>query len=116
MKRGKEEQNPKLFQQGGLILLPMRTKIISVFCGLILFLVACCPPATGSSISQETAFKATFLGISENQHYLLVQPEGSEARVQMVYDQATTLTPGQRIYVVGRLEGNVVYVSALNPL
>jgi hypothetical protein len=95
--------------------LPTRTKIISSFCGLILFLVACCPPATTSGL-QETAFTATFLGVSEDGSYLLVEPEGSSANVQLVFDNAASLVVGQRLYVMGRLEGNVVYVSDLRPL
>jgi hypothetical protein len=95
--------------------LVMRTKIISVFCGLILLLVACCPPGVTSSI-QDTAFKATFLGFSKDQHYLLARPEGSNTDVQVRYGPALTITIGQKIYVVGRLEGNTVYATQINPL
>jgi hypothetical protein len=91
-------------------------KFLALALTLLLFLTACCPPATNSSTSQETAFKATFLGFSEDQHYLIAQPEGSSTNVQIVYEPALTLAIGQRIYVVGRLENNLVYVSDIRPL
>ena len=109
-------QKVHLFLQGDFSSLETRTKVISVFCGLILFLVACCPPATNSSTSQETAFTATFLGFSADGQYLLVKPERSSSNVQMIYSNAESLVVGQRIYVMGRLEDNIVYVNDLRPL
>jgi hypothetical protein len=109
------------FQQGGPehsqmgIPLLTRAKVISVFCGLILFLVSCCPPATNSSL-QETAFTATFLGLSADGQYLLVKPERSSEDMQLVYDNAENLVVGQKVYVVGRLEGNLIYVSDLRSI
>jgi hypothetical protein len=78
-------------------------------------LTACCPPATNSSL-QETAFTAMFLGFSDDGNYLLARAEPSNTDVQLVYDNVENLVAGQRVYVVGRLEGNVVYVSDLKPL
>jgi hypothetical protein len=78
-------------------------------------LTACCPPATTSGF-QETAFTATFLGLSADGQYLLVQPERSRETIQMIYNNAESLTVGQRMYLVGRLEGNIIYVSNLTPL
>jgi hypothetical protein len=81
----------------------------------MLFLVACCPPAMNSSL-QETAFTATFLGLSLDGQYLLVKPERSSEDVQLVSNNAENLVVGQKVYVVGRLEGNIVYVSNLQLL
>jgi hypothetical protein len=106
---------PQLFQQGGFIPLLMRTRIISVFCGLIILLVACCPPATNSSL-QETAFTATFLGFSPDGQYLLAKSEQSNTDVQLIYNNTENLVVGQKVYVVGRLEGNVVYVTNIQPI
>lgn len=92
-----------------------RTKIIlSVL--VTLFLTGCCVLATNSRSFQETAFTAKFLGFAKDGQTLLVQPEQSKANVQLVYDNAENLIIGQRVYVVGRLEGNQVYVTDLRPL
>jgi hypothetical protein len=108
VKREKEKKPPQSFQQGA--------KTVSVFCGLILSVVACCAPATTSSTSRATAFTATFLGLSPDGQYLLAKSERSNTDVQMVYEPPLSLAVGQRIYVVGRLEGDVVQVAELNPL
>ncbi len=109
------KRNLQSFQRGSFGRLQRRARIISIWCGLSLFLVACCPPATTSS-SQETAFTATFLGFSSDGKYLLVKPERSSANVQIVYANTENLVVGQRVYVVGRLEGDLVYVNDLRPL
>lgn len=112
-KGGRQEPTAQTFQQHSL---PTLAKMIAIMFAFVFLFSACCPPGANSSLSQETAFKATFLGFSKDQHYLLAQPEGSNTNVQMIYEPALTLAIGQRIYVVGRLEGNLVYVSDLRPL
>jgi hypothetical protein len=81
-----------------------------------LIFTGCCAPATNSSTLPETAFTATFLGLSADSQILLAKPEHSNDNVQLVYDNAENLIVGQRVYVVGRLEGNLVYVTDLRPL
>ncbi|MGL4608216.1 MAG: hypothetical protein ACRCYY_00815 [Trueperaceae bacterium] len=88
---------------------------ISLIFAILIFLTACCPPGASSNL-QDTAFKATFLGFSDDQQYLLAQPEGLDANVQMVYDKAVTLATGRSIYVVGRLEGGIIYVTDMRAL
>jgi hypothetical protein len=102
-------------------LLQTRTKIISVL--LVLTLTACCAPTTNTTATAlpETAFTATFLGFASDGKTILVKPERSSTNVQLIYntviyDTAPNLTAGQRVYVLGRLEGNLVYVSELRKL
>lgn len=116
MKKGKEKIHFHLLQQGGFSPLQTQAKVIAVMITLILLLSACCPPGASSSLTQETAFTATFLGFSEDGQYLLVKPERSSANVQMIFDSTDNLVIGQKIYVVGRLEDNIVYVNDLRPL
>jgi hypothetical protein len=105
------------FQQGGFIPLPTRPKIIAVMTAFVLLVTACCAPATNSSTPlPETTFTATFLGFSDDGQTLLAKPEQSNEKVQLIYDNAENLIVGQRVYVVGRLEGNLVYVTDLRPL
>jgi hypothetical protein len=109
--------NAQTFQQGGFIPLSTRPKIIAVFITFVLTLTACCAPATNSSTPlPETAFTATFLGLSNDGQTLLAKPEQSSNNVQLIYDKALTLPIGQRVYIVGRLEGNLVYVTDLRIL
>jgi hypothetical protein len=97
--------------------LQMRTKIIAIFLTFMLMFTACCAPATTSSTTlPETAFTATFLGFSDDGQSLLAKPEQSSENVQLIYDNAENLIVGQRVYVVGRLEGNLVHVNELHIL
>jgi hypothetical protein len=108
--------NAQTFQQGGFIPLPTRAKVTTVLIAFML-LTACCAPATNSSTTlPETAFTATFLGFSDDGQSLLAKPEQSSEKVQLIYDNAENLIVGQRVYVVGRLEGTLVYVTDLRPL
>ena len=131
MKRGKEKGKHHAFQQGCFSplqvlqgkLLQTRTTIISVLLALMLTLTACCAPATNTTATAlpETAFTATFLGFTSDGKTILVKPERSSTDVQLIYDTviydtALNLTAGQRVYVLGRLEGNLVYVSELRKL
>jgi hypothetical protein len=97
--------------------LPTRSTIITILIALVLMLTACCAPAaTSSTTLPETAFTATFLGFADDGQILLAKPEQSQDNVQLVYDQALTLSVGQRVYVMGRLEGNFVYVDELKTI
>lgn len=97
--------------------LQTRTKLIVVMIAFALIFTACCAPATNSSTPLlETAFTATFLGFSNDGQTLFAQPEQSNEKVQLIYDNAENLIIGQRVYVVGRLEGNQVYVTELHLL
>jgi hypothetical protein len=128
VKRGKEKGKHHAFQQGCFSPLQTWTKIISVLLALVLTLTACCAPATNTTATAlpETAFTATFLGFTSDGKTILVKPERSSTNVQLIYDTviyntviydtAPNLTAGQRVYVLGRLEGNLVYVSELRKL
>ncbi len=116
MQRAESQKlNAQTFQQGGFIPLQTRAKVIAVMITFVFLFSACCAPATTSSTPVETAFTATFLGFSENGQYLLAKSERSNTNVQMIYDDRENLVVGQRMYVLGRLEGNIVYVSDLKP-
>jgi hypothetical protein len=92
-------------------------KILMVVFFALLLLTACCPPAINTTQSlPETAFTATFLGFSANGQYLVAKPERSSGDMQLIYNSEANLVVGQKMYVVGRLEGNLVYVSDLKPL
>jgi hypothetical protein len=118
VKRGKEKGKHHAFQQGCFSPLQTWTKIISVLLALVLTLTACCAPTTNTTATAlpETAFTATFLGFASDGKTILVKPERSSTNVQLIYNTATNLTAGQRVYVLGRLEGNLVYVSELRKL
>jgi hypothetical protein len=106
-----------LFQQVCFSPLLTRTRTIAVLFAFVLMFTGCCAPATTSSATlSETAFTATFLGFVDDGQTLLARPEQSKDDIQLVYEQAENLVFGQRVYVVGRLEGNLVYVTALRPL
>jgi hypothetical protein len=100
-----------------------RTPTISALLALALSLVACCAPTTNTTTKAlpETAFTATFLGFTSDGKNILVKPERSSTNIQLIYntviyDTAPNLTAGQRVYVLGKLEGNLVYVSELRKL
>jgi hypothetical protein len=106
-----------LFQQGGFIPLLTRAKIVAILFVFTLMITGCCAPATTANATlQETAFTATFLGFGNDGQTLLARPEQSKENVQLIYDKTLTLPVGQRVYVVGRLEGNLVYISDLREL
>lgn len=106
----------RMFQQGGFSPLLTRTRIITVLIAFVFIFTGCCAPATNSSVLPETAFTATFLGFSDDGQTLLAQPEQSKDNVQLIYNKTLNLHVGQRVYVLGRLEGNLVYVSELKAL
>jgi hypothetical protein len=104
-------------RQGGFSPLPTRPTILALFITFVLTVTACCAPAiTSNATLPETAFTATFVGFADDGQTLLAKLEQSKDNVQLVYDRALTLSIGQRVYVVGRLEGNLVYVTDLRPL
>jgi hypothetical protein len=106
-----------MFQQKCLSPLLTRPTILAILIAFVFIFTGCCAPATTSSTTlPETAFTATFVGLTANGQYLLAKPEQSSEDVQLVYDKALTLPVGQRVYVVGRLEGDLVYVTELRPL
>jgi hypothetical protein len=100
-------------RQGGFSPLPTRPTILALFITFVLTVTACCAPAiTSNATLPETAF----VGFADDGQTLLAKLEQSKDNVQLVYDRALTLSIGQRVYVVGRLEGNLVYVTDLRPL
>jgi hypothetical protein len=115
--KSKKAKRTKLLVQQGRVALLIRTKIIALLFAFALIFTGCCAPATTSSTPlPETAFTATFLGFADDGQTLLAKPEQSKDNVQLVYDRALTLSIGQIMYVVGRLNGNQVYVTDLRPL
>jgi hypothetical protein len=104
------------FQQCGFSPLPTQSTITAVVIAMVFLVTGCCAPATTSSTLPETAFTATFVGFADDGQTLLAKSERSKDNVQLVYDKAENLIVGQRMYVVGRLEGNLVYVTDLRPL
>jgi hypothetical protein len=112
----RQRLNLQTFQPCGFSPLLGQAKVIVLFVVLTVFFTGCCAPAMTPSTLPETAFTATFLGLSHDGQTLLVQPEQSKDNVQLVYNNTKTLIVGQRVYVVGRLEGNLVHVTDLRLL